>query len=718
MRRCLYIFAALLLFASCSTTKLLSEGQYRLAENEIKIESPDKISGSEFSAYLKQAANTSFIFGWNPALNIYNWSNGSGEGINALWQAIGQAPVVFDPSLVSQSEDNILVHLENLGYYDAKVSSEIQYKDKLAKVTYNIDTGERKKIDKIVYDVPQGSFSEDFYADTVNVSINPGDYLDKELLEQESVRGAEYFRKLGYYDFNKNHYFFEADTLGDSNILYYRVKEYTRNEPESAAEPLRKYYFNDVSISHDADIKVKPQLLKKLNTIYPGDLYSEDVVNTSYYRLSSLNMFGAVNVETEAVDTNLVDCKVQLSGSNMLGFKVNAEMSSNSSGLFGISPQLTFFHKNLFKGGERLNLGFTGNWQSRPGTAVSSLEVGVSAGLSLPSAWGFNPQKSKSRYIPRTEIVTSFNYQNRPEYKRNVASLSLGYSGQLGEKLYYQFYPLRFSLVNLQDLSEDFFIILIDNPYLWDSFQDQTDLGIGGQIYYTSDNSIVPKSSYHFVRFNFDSSGNVLSLFNPILPLNDEVNSEHNFLGLPYQQYLKGELALGKTFSLDVDNRHAIAMRLHAGIGHAYGNSNALPFEKQFYAGGASSMRGWQVRTLGPGSDPMEEFFMIPSQTGDVKLEFDLEYRFKMFWKLEGALFAEAGNVWILDDIKDYFDPTSIAADWGLGLRLNLDFILIRVDAGFKLHDPSRDPGSKWLTPRQWFSNNGSAVHFGVGYPF
>ena len=717
MRRFSCILAALLLLASCSTTKLLSEGRFRLAENEINIVSEDKLSSSEFTPYLKQQANTSLIFGWNPAINIYNWSNGSGKGINALWQAIGQAPVVFDESLVAQSRDNILVHLENLGYYNASVESDVQYKDRLAKVAYTIRTGERKRIDKIVYDVPAGQFAEDFYADTVNVSVRPGDYLNDDILEQESVRGAEHFRRLGYYSFNKNHYFFEADTLGDSNILYYRIKEYTRNEPESASEPLRKYYFNDVSISHDADIKIKPSLITKLNQILPGDIYNEDVVNTSYYRLASLNVFGAVNVETEAVDSNLVNCRMQLSGANMLGFKANAEMSSNSSGLFGISPQLTFFHKNLFGGGERLNLGFTGNWQSRPGTAVSSLEVGVSAGLSLPNLWLLDPQKSKNRYIPRTEINASFNYQNRPEYRRNVASFSYGYSGRFGEKLYYQIYPLKFSLVNLHELSEDFYDMLINNPYLWDSFKDQTDLGLGAQLYYTSDNSIVPKSSYHFARLNFDSSGNLISLFNKQLPVSSQ-GSERLFMGLPYQQYLRAELSLGKTFSLDVDNNHAIAMRLHAGVGHAYGNSNALPFEKQFYAGGASSMRGWQMRTLGPGADQMEDIFLIPSQTGDVKFEFDMEYRFKMFWKLEGALFAEAGNVWILDDIKDHFDPQTIAADWGLGVRLNLDFILIRVDAGFKLHDPSRQEGSKWLTPHQWFSDNGAAIHFGVGYPF
>ena len=146
-------------------------------------------------------------------------------------------------------------------------------------------------------------------------------------------------------------------------------------------------------------------------------------------------------------------------------------------------------------------------------------------------------------------------------------------------------------------------------------------------------------------------------------------------------------------------------------------NSSALPFEKQFYCGGAGSMRGWQVRSLGPGYDPLEDFFIIPSQTGDMKLELDAEFRFPLFWKLEGALFAEAGNIWRVEDFKGAL-PGSIAADWGTGLRINLDFILLRLDAGFKVHDPAREAGQRWLNPSSWVGRGNYAIHFGVGYPF
>ena len=177
-------------------------------------------------------------------------------------------------------------------------------------------------------------------------------------------------------------------------------------------------------------------------------------------------------------------------------------------------------------------------------------------------------------------------------------------------------------------------------------------------------------------------------------------------------------MQIGGAFRFGWNDNQALAIRLDAACGWAYGNSLSMPFEKQFYGGGSSSMRGWQVRTLGPGYEKQNNYFIIPSQTGDLKLELDAEWRFPLLWKLEGVLFAEAGNIWWKDDLdKAAFFP-SIAADWGTGVRVNLDFILLRVDVGFKLHDPSREEGQRWIGPRDWFTKDGFAFHFGVGYPF
>lgn len=704
---------ALFAFVSCSTVKLVPQGERRLAYNDIKVEGKEKISVSELSSYIRQQPNSS-ILGWNPLVSVYNWSNGSGRGINALWELIGTAPVVFDSTLVDKSCESMASHLRYLGYYDAEVKGEVKTVNRVAKVTYNVKPGKRHIIDKIVYDIPGGDFGREFYADSLNMKVKPGDYLSEDLLESETVRGAAYFRNLGYYNFNKNHYFFEADTLSGKTILHYSIKGYARNDIPDNDAPLVKSRISKVEISHPSDIRIDPILLKKYNKINPGDYYSEDVVNTTYYRYSALNMFGGVNIEMSPADSGFVDCRIGLSGTDMLGYKANLELSSNSSGLLGASPQFNFYHKNVFGGGEWLNLGFTGNWQFMPGANVSSTEWGVSAGLSLPKALGYPLDKIKGRYIPRTEFKASYNYQNRPEYRRSIANFSYGYSGQAGGRFFYQIYPVQMSLVKLYSVSEDFHDTMLSNPYLWDSYSDKFDLGVGSTLYYTTDAGIVPKAPYAFSRLSFDLSGNLISLFDNVLP-SDGVR--HTVLGLPYNQYVRAELQLGKSFSIGKWNGSSLAFRLVAGAGKAYGNSAAVPFERQFYCGGASSMRGWQVRTLGPGYSEPDPYFVIPSQTGDLKLEFDAEFRFRLFWKLEGALFAETGNIWRLDQLSGAF-PGSLAADWGTGIRVNLDFLLLRLDFGFKLHDPARAEGSRWLGPAQWVKKGSHAIHFGVGYPF
>jgi outer membrane protein assembly factor BamA len=214
-----------------------------------------------------------------------------------------------------------------------------------------------------------------------------------------------------------------------------------------------------------------------------------------------------------------------------------------------------------------------------------------------------------------------------------------------------------------------------------------------------------------------------MSLFNRVMRTDE--NGSHLIWNIPYSQYFRTELQMGKTFVFGRNDGLGLAFRMIAGIGVAYGNSSVLPFEKLFYGGGANSLRGWQSRTVGPGNAPLNENFIIPNQTGDVKLEANMEFRFKLLGKLRGALFADAGNVWSIHEDADPSErftfaglPGSIAADWGAGLRLDLNFILIRVDLGMKVHDPSREEGDRWIGPNKWLTKGGYAFHFGVGYPF
>lgn len=722
--------ATAVLSFSCSTTRVLGDGQFRLADNKVVVDNDRKFNTKEIESYIKQKPNSYIIFGWNPFLNIYNWSGKNADkGINKFLRKIGTAPVVYQPSQVEASVENINRHLEYLGYYGSDVRSEVRVNGKRVTVTYSVTLGRRYRIGNVSFAVPDGEFKEDFYADTAAVSIRPGDFLSEDALEKETERAASMFRRKGYFGFTKNYFSFEADTLArrDTADLLMTVKEYTRNQTAEYARPHRKYFFGDVSISYDNDLKFNDRVLKNICTIRPGAMYDEREVNTTYSRLSALRLFSGVNVALNPRDSGIVDCDISLTKSRTQGFKVNLEGSTNSTGLIGISPQVSYYHKNIFHGGQWLNLGFLGNFQFKyDDRSVKSNEFGVSAGLSFPEFLGLPNSIFHGPSLPRTEINASYNYQNRPEYTRNMISTSYGYSGSLRNgKFFYQFYPIQAKIVRLTNLDPNFYTTLSGTPFMRDAYQNHFDVGSGLVAYYTTSTALVPKETYEYARLQLDASGNVLSLFNKAMK-SDEYGSRLIW-NTPYSQYIRTELTLGKTFVFGKNGGQALAIRLLGGVGYAYGNSSTIPFEKQFYSGGANSMRGWQARSLGPGNSKADTTFVIPSQTGDVKLEANLEYRFPMFWKLCGAVFTDVGNIWTLketdgdDGSHTHFDlknlAASLAADWGIGLRVDLNFLILRLDMGMKVYDPSLDT-ARWRSPSQWLKKDGYTLHFGVGYPF
>lgn len=717
--------------ASCSTTRVLGDGEYSLAGTKINvIDKPKGFSESGLSAYIKQKPNSNFIFGWNPFVSVYNWSNGKGGPWDRFVRKLGVAPIIYAPELVDESSENIRKHLEYIGYYGSEVEGRVRVKGKKVHVTYDIRLGQRYRIDSISYSLPQrGGLAADFSADLPNSTVREGDWLSESALESETVRATSVLRDKGWFSFNKNYFFCEADTLGTPGLarLKISVNEYTRNETPKEASPFSRYTFNEVSINCPAKLKVRHNVLEDLCTVRPGDVYSESAVNRTYSRLSSLRMFSSVNIGVSPADSSHVDCDISLMPSKLQGFKVNLEASVNSSGLFGISPQLSYYHKNIFRGGEWLNLGFMGNFQFKFRDKVRSNEFGVSAGLSFPS-FLFLPYRLFDGAIPRTDINASYNYQSRPEYTRNIISTALGFNGNVRSRFFYQAYPAQLSIVRIFDIDPAFYKTLQDDPFLQNAYHDHFDLGAGGTLYYTTNSDVNPKTSYSYVRFQGDLSGNLLSLFKPLMK--KDAAGAGTIWNTTYSQYVRGELTLGRTWRFGKDDRQALATRLLAGAGLAYGNSTALPFEKHFYAGGANSMRGWQARTLGPGLAARDSSFVIPNQTGDMKLEANVEYRFPLFWKFSGAAFVDAGNVWNLkrpengsmeDELSRLNGQTlwsGMAMNWGLGLRLDLDFLIIRVDWGLRLHDPVRPPEERWLNPKLWFRKDGYALHFGVGYPF
>lgn len=745
------LLASVLLTTACSTVKVLKDGEFRLKDNDVIVTNAKSFNTSQLEPYIKQKPNSYFIFGWNPFLSVYNWGNGKNGGWDRFVRRVGQAPVIFDSTSVTRSVNNIETHLTSLGYYNSRVRDSVKFKNKLASVSYFVTLGNRYIIDSINYVISDSSISKIVLSSSGGSTVKKGDYLSEATLLAESERVASILRNRGYYDFSKNYLFFTADTLRNNGLasLTITINNYTRNESPKDSKRHRVYkinnlfihpdynpvtriidstqtadttHYKDLQIIHSKPISLRKKVLASINRIQPGRIYHENSVNNTYNRFNDLRIYSGVNIQFDETasasrDTGLVNCTIRLTPSKSQGYKLNLEASRNSNGLFGVSPAVSYYHKNLFGGGEWFTLGFMGNFQFKLDDPTRSTEMGFSTSLSVPN-FLFIPDKIFKTYLPRTDIGVVYNYQNRPEYTRNLISFNFGYNWRGGKRFYYRVNPLQLSIVRLFNMNSTFYENLKD-PFLRNSYRNYFDLGAGGTIFYTTNPDQKKGRSNFYIRWSNDLSGNILSLFNKNMPI--DTSGSRTIWGTAYSQYYKGEITAVKTIFLTP--KRSVAFRANAGIGYAYGNSKSIPFEKLFYAGGANSMRGWQARTLGPGSSSIDTTFTIPNQTGDIKLEVNAEYRFPLFWKIEGALFMDAGNVWTIRSEKDREEGQfhwsdfyrKIAFNWGFGTRLNLDFLILRLDLGMVAYDPSK---KLWISPSKWFKNDTFAFQFGVGYPF
>lgn len=749
--------------AACSTTKFVPQGEYLLDKNSLEIDGKKEVKASQLSPYIRQKPNSSIFFGWKAFLQLYSLRSRKDKGWSRFISKIGEEPVIFDAALMKRSVDNIDRQLNAMGYYCNRISDSVAFHGKKARVHYKVKLGRTYTISRFNTRIGDTALRRLYFADTANRLVRTGDRLSSLRLEEESARISNLFRTRGYYDFNENYISFLADTLAHDGqaSLQMKIHNFTRGSDTTRTLLHKPYYlrrirvypaYNALRAQQDTAyynrIKplyykglyiyqpdkavLRPKVIRRINLLDSGKIYNEREVNASYARFSAVRLYSGITflfdkVSSEKDSVGLLDCTIRLTPGNAQGYKLNLEVSSNSNGLIGISPELSYYHKNIFKGGEWLNLGFMGNFQFKFKDPVHANEFGTSFSLSFPKMLFLKPFNPKhTTHVPRTDLSASVNYQKRPEYTRIMGSMAFGYNFRVGERMYFTVNPVQLNLVKLYNRSDDFFDSLAD-PFIMDTYRDHLDLGGSCDFLYTTDASAVHKRNYFSLRAGLDLSGNLLSLFNRYMGL-DTTGTAHTIGKISYSQYAKADANAVYTW---IFNKHSLAARLYAGIGVPYGNSGSLPLEQQFYSGGANSLRAWQARTIGPGSMPPDTTFRIPNQHGDIKLEANLEYRFSMFWKIEGAIFADAGNIWTLPKSRKPGRPAdvcnregsfhfksfarSIGMDAGIGIRLNMDFVILRLDGALVLRDPVE---KAWIGPSRWFSEKRWAIQFGVGYPF
>ena len=768
------VFSICALLYSCSMTKVIPEGQSMLTANEIVFTKDKPEELSDLAKYIKQTPKKG-IMGYQFSVALYNTGKGSGRGWDKIAEKMGTPPLIFDEDLVESSVKNMLNHMKFKGFYDSKITTSFKTENKKTKVTYTVTPGNRYIIDTITYTIPDVDMYDIMSANRSESLVKEGDWLSEDILEQESERVADIFRNKGYYGFDKGYLFFTGDTLAHNgkSHLDIAIKDYLRSGSPKDARPHKVFTFSDVLVSTRRNFNqirsartemdssftarrdslltvwrnqidtipygnikvvsfsqtgnlVRKKVLNRLNLIKPGEQYNEDIVESTYSRFSSLNLFSSVNIQQQEVDSSGVQTSITLQATNVQGFKVDLQGSTNANGLLGISPAISYFHKNVFRGAEVLTVGLMGDFQFKLHSNIHSTEIGINTTLDIPR-FLFAPGKwFRSRTIPHTEVATSYSYQTRPEYTRNILSARYTYSWNVKRKLFWKVSPIQANIVRIYNLDSAFYNKLSD-PYLKNSYSNHFDLGVGASVYYISDPSIKPVRNFWYIRYGLDLSGNVVSLFNSQMKKNDR--GERMIWKSPYSQYFRMEMSGVYTFKFGANPNHMLAFRALGGVGKGYGNSRMLPLEKMFWGGGAYDMRGWQPRTLGPGYAPRDSAFRIPNQTGDIKLEANMEYRFPIISILNGAVFSDLGNIWTFDRknkvtgeeadprgvfrTKDFYKH--LALDWGLGLRLDLDFAVIRLDLGFKTYNPA---SAQWIGPDKWLKKDNFEISFGIGYPF
>lgn len=754
------------LFASCSAARYVPEGNYLLSKNEIRItEKKAAVTKRAIAPYVRQQENNRSLFGAKLHLSMYNASPRCDScWLGLLMRKLGEPPVVFDPELKDLSVTNIQQYLLSQGYYHAVVKDSVRYGKRKASVTYIVQPGETFALQTIDYRLPDSLLAAHILSDTANSLLKPGAVLSAQLLEQERARIELFLRNRGFYMFNRSMISYEADTLVGNlkaNLTIFLHK----NEAPEAIDSLRynrQYRIRDVRIytGYDAAAayaqpdymagyaahpvgrssplgavnilyrhrpSVRPSVLLDANTIEPGSYYSETAITQTYAHFSNLRLFRTISIQYDTVQSAehgaLLDCSIRLSPNVAQGFTINFEtFLSSSFGLFGISPAVSYYHRNLFRGAEWLNISFSDQYQFdllRLNNADKrSNELTASVSISMPKFFLPYGRRYFGNYSPRTEFTASYGFQLRPEYTRNALSFLVGYSWRTTPQWSYSVNVLNLNIVKLYNMSEPFYYSTLRDPYLRNRYEDHFVMGANASLMYSTRQPGSRANSIQF-RWNAGIAGHLLSAFNGMLSTK---NNSYLVWGTPYSQYAKTDVNLSYYHALD--ERQTLACRFFVGVGRAYGNSISLPYEEVYYSGGAYSLRGWQSRSAGPGAAAMDSTFSIPNQVGDFKLEANIEYRFNLIGQLDGALFLDAGNIWSLryrdSDRLAVLEASTflkqIALNTGFGLRLNFDFFVVRIDAGARLYEPRQYSG--WVAPKNIFSVSNMALHFGIGYPF
>ena len=764
-------------FCACSSTKHVPAGEYLLDKVSIDVERDSgdvrDIRTEELYNFLRQTPNHKVLGFARLQLATYSLSGrDSTKWYNRWLRKIGQPPVIYDDELTEASARQLRQAMINKGYMDATVTIDTAGNTarKRMQVRYDISPGRPHTIGAMAYDIPDSAIRRIVLGDTARlVSMQPGALFDRNALDNDRALITERLRNHGYYGFNREYITFVADTAAGCKEVFLTMNIHaprTVTETADSAAVQRRYYFRhiyyvladedtpaserdtvsyrSIHVIYGPDHYLKPSILYEKCYLNPGAPYSSRAVDRTYEALSRMNIIKFINIELEPVgslgaDAGLLDAYIMLSRNKKQGVSVELE-GTNSEGDLGFGVGLTYQHRNLAHGSQLLTAKLRASYESLSGNFDDLIndrytELASEVSITFPKfECPFLSRRFKQRILANTEFAVSFNYQERPEYTRYIvgAAWKWKWQQQLRNSLRRHTYDLvDLNIVRLPRSTLNFIDeIAPTNPLLRYSYEDHFIMRMGYSFYRT--NRRIPSAGtdarYNFqptvttLRLSSEIAGNLLYAISSAVGQHRS-DGAYKIFGIQYAQYAKAELDY--TYVRNFNTRNSIALHGGFGLAYPYGNSRMVPFEKRFYAGGANGVRGWAVRTLGPGSyDAKNSVTDFINQCGDIRLDLSVEYRAKLFWVIEGALFVDAGNIWTIHNypnqpggffrFRNFYKE--LAAAYGVGIRLDFTYFLLRLDLGLKAHNPAMNQ-ERWpiIHPRWGRDAN---FHFSVGYPF
>ena len=761
-----WIVFLMLFLASCSATKFVPEGSYLL--DEVHIQSDNKlVKPSDFMLYLRQTPNAKWFSLFKTQLYVYNLSGrDSTKWANRLLRRLGDAPVIYSQKEAELSRIEIMKAVQNLGFMGASVKMIPKVKKhKKIKLIYQIITGRPYKVRALYYDIPDREIAAYIQKDSVGSYLSEGMVFDVNKLDLERQRITDNLLRHGYYKFNKDYLKYRADTVRNTFLVDLTMQlEPFRQGAGMEPQSHRPYYIDQVNFITDYNVLqssslssvevndsvhylgmpiyykdklyLRPKVL--MNNLYfaPQKLYNEQEVSNTYSSFGRLQALKYTNIrffENQRNDSLLLNAYVMLTKSKPQSISFELE-GTNSAGDMGAAAAVSFQHRNLFRGSEVLMLKLRGAYEAVSGLQGNYrdddyFELGAEATINFPRfMFPFLTSQFKRKILANTEFGLQYSYQFRPEFTRIVASGSWRYRWGLQRKsVQHRVDLLDINYLYMPWISKDFkeqYLEKDENYILKYNYEDRLIVRTGYSCVYNSagrsmvNNTLVGNS--YSIRFNFESAGNLLYLLGKMTKMQKNEVGEYTLLNIPFAQYVKFDLDFAK--NIMIDDRNSLAFHIGGGVAIPYGNASVVPLEKRYFSGGANSVRGWSVRDLGPGSFPGDANFL--NQTGDVKLDASVEYRTRLFWKFKGAAFVDAGNIWTLRDYKDqpggkfklnhFYKQFAMA--YGIGLRLDLDFFVLRFDGGMKAINPAHGE-VRYPIAHPNFKRD-FAFHFAVGYPF